>query len=359
MKKAKQYKDMISWLFIMLLIFQVFLMTNISDLSEKFEADFELAKDIEIATKEALIEETIRPQMRLMLAGIRQSWINYLQIHPEVELLLKDSEGRYIYQNENNKMIHYDNSTMFRKVRADNWYDIYDRTTLNLICEKVRPQWNRETIIDIFNIIAVPTKSFGPTSSVLIYDAYNGEILIDNSRIYTSSNNNSPNNTTYMSYLYLSPNNKNPEATKKIIEDEILQRYDSIRGTNIISFFYEPMNMGNEASNFEKYPLGQYNREFQEKIILPYESVSLDNEAMQIAILLSAKESEIIQGYDNILKQNIDLQNSLQETIRIGILTPILSVAISLITIFLAMFGLNTYAHFFYKHTKHLTKEGE
>ena len=74
--------------------------------------------------------------------------------------------------------------------------------------------------------------------------------------------------------------------------------------------FNEETNMNGEADNFSKYPLGNYNRLFIEKMILPYESFGFDGQPMQLTVLLIADEYDIYSAYkanDDDMKKSLDI----------------------------------------------------
>jgi hypothetical protein len=122
-------------------------------------------------------------------------------------------------------------------------------------------------------------------------------------------------------------------------------RSDSNPTTGMVYYFNEPIDMGTDANNFTKYPLGNYNREFQEKIILPYESVGIDGQPMQITIVLGAQEQEIITAFKATMKSFESVQKSLNKNIQEGVMFPLISIGVSLLVIFLAMFMTRLYAY--------------
>ena len=64
--------------------------------------------------------------------------------------------------------------------------------------------------------------------------------------------------------------------------------------------FNEETKMGTCASNFAKYPLGDYNRQFVEMSIIPYETIGFDGQPMQLTVLSVVDEQDVFYAYKEI-----------------------------------------------------------
>jgi hypothetical protein len=343
-KMGKQ-KKFVSMLFVALLLVQLFIFYEVSYLEQDFSSINKEYSDLYSTTEQQFVDEVIRPQQRLMLSTIRQSWVQYLVSHKETELLLKDNNGRYIYADDKGKSIAFDEETMIME-KDMNYFNIKDKNTGKVLLSNCRQQWNTAQVKTILDIVATPVKAFGSRGDVIIFDSFTGEMIVDNSEDCKDT----PevlgkDGKRYITLDYKHPSNKNPEACKRVIENEMMWRKDTDQNSKMVYYFSEPVDMGTDVENFVKYPLGQYSREFQEKVILPYESVGIDGQPMQITIVLGAQEPEVSAAFKETSEMFGNIQNTFSDTTARGVLFPLISVAISLVVILLAMFILRINAY--------------
>jgi hypothetical protein len=340
-KKYERAKNIISVIFIAILLAQTFVFGQVKNLGNSITNSLG-QNQVDAANISAeFVQDTVRAQERRMLESARQGWIQYLSSNPSTELLIKDNKGNYVMKSPDGTLFTYNPKTMVQVQRPDNYFDIRDKNTNELLTQQVRPQWNTEEVDKILNTVASHIKAFGATGDVLIFDAYTGEILVDNSL----NSNNAPeifssDGKKYVQLLYLHPNSKNPDAVKETTDNVLMWRKDSDRTTNIVGYFNEPTDMGSDGNDFAKYPLGQYNREFIEKVLLPYETAGVEGQDMQITITIGAEEQEIYSPYKAIIEKMENTQDQMKKDIGISIFAPITSIFLSFIVIFLAMFAL-------------------
>lgn len=345
LEKLEKQKRAISMVFIFLLSTQLFLFYGISGMSKDFEGVSKEYSELYVDTEQAFIDDVVRPQIRLELYAIRQAWVQYLVTHKDTELMLKDYAGRYIYADTNGNTLSYNEKTMILE-KSLNYFNIRDKKTGEFLLKNCRQQWNREQVKAILDIIATPVKAFGSTGDVIIFDSFTGEMIIDNSEDCKDT----PevlgsDGKRYITLDYRHPANKNPEACKRVVENEMIWRKDTDHNSKMVYYFSEPIDMGKDANNFVKYPLGEYNREFQEKIILPYESVGVEGQPMQITVVLGAQEAEVSAAFEKIKDDFFEAQNDFSNFVSDSILFPFASVIMSLVVILLAMFVLRLNAY--------------
>lgn len=324
-KKIEVQKRVISLLFIIMLIAQIFIFYAITNTGQTLNENSHSLKSIEDGFKETFVSDTIRNQLRIMLTSTRQSWVQYLSVHPELELLKKIND-KYLFTNEQGDSILFNPKTMEKKKINEHYYDIYNSESKEIIMNGARPTWNKKAIEEILSVIAIPLKAYGPNGSPIIYDAYTGQIIVGNG--------------TNIKTLY-QENCLNVEAYNEFTANSLMIRRDTDKTSNLINLCLEP-NIPDQiaANDFNQYPLGDYNRIFVEKIILPYEAVSVDGQDMQIAIILSASEKEIIDGYQSLITRHMDSKTSTENASAQFILYPIISVGISLVVILFAIFTI-------------------
>jgi hypothetical protein len=330
----EKQKKVISWIFIVLLVVQVLLFDNVTNLGREFNNTTGLITSTNTALAQDFVANSVRGQERIQLNAIRQGWVQYLVAHQGIELLLKDKAGLYIFADKTGKTVSYNPETMYKDKTLDNYFILKDKLTGTVLLNNCRQQWNKDEVKKILDIVATPVKAFGTTGDVIIFDSFTGEMIIDNSENCKDT----PevlgeDGKRYITLDYIHPNNKNPDATKRVVANELMWRSDSNPTTGMVYYFNEPIDMGTDANNFTKYPLGNYNREFQEKIILPYESVGIDGQPMQITIVLGAQEQEIITAFKATMKSFESVQKSLNKNIQEGVMFPLISIGVSLLVL--------------------------
>lgn len=242
-------RDLLLYIFIIVLLIQTLLYVRVSESPYLFSDNMNQIKIDADQISETFIKDTIRAEQRRALVAIRQAWVQYLSTNPDVELLTEDN------------------------------------------------QWNEKVIKDIFSIIAEPLRLFSTNSNLMVTDINTGNILVapmltdeDKEKI---SLNGKPNVLMYYKLSGLH------QSHTREIYNELLIKKDSDRNSLMTSLMSEPSQIRYaDINNFTKYPLGRYNREFIEKIVLPYESIGvngLDN--MQLVVSIGVNESEIMKPY--------------------------------------------------------------
>ena len=328
--KIKQYTIAI---FIVAIFIQLNLLVKIQTIGNDTIKTYNEISSLESNVSESFLQNIVRPQMRRTLEGIREGWISYISSHQKTELLLKDN-GNYIYGNKKGEKVVFDERNMTKKKNSNNEYDIYKKDG-TLLISKARPQWNKKEIVNILNIIAAPVRCFGETGDCIVFDSYTGEVLLDNSENKTINQN----GEKFIQFQTSHPSNKNKKACSETMKKYML-RNDSDTNSNMIYYFNEPEYMGNDGNNFTKYPLGQYNRDFQEKIILPYKTIGVEGQEMQLTIVLGANEQELYSGVKK-QKRDFDIVKANIKTItHKEVLFPIISIAISLFVTIVAIFSI-------------------
>lgn len=340
----ERHKKVLGIIFICLLVVQLFVLKDVTDLGRHIQSTSQQLTTTKIDAQNALINNTVRQEQRTILNGVRESWIQYFQLHPEEPILIKDND-KIIYGNIKGEKLALDPAKMQTVKVANNMYNITDKSGQVLLAN-CRPLWNEESIKRVLSIIAAPVRAFGPTGDIFVFDSFTGQLIFDASSDFKMA----PeilgqDGKPYITLAYKHPNNKNPEATKNVINSELMWRNDSTYDSQIVSFFSEPTNMGDDANNFAKYPLGQYKREFDEKVILPYQSVGVEGQDMQLTVVLGAQEQEIVTSYKSVLGDFDKTDKTINESTMKAVLSPVASVLISLFVIFLALFSLRVSAY--------------
>lgn len=344
-QRLGRLKTVVSTVFIALLIVQIFLFSGVATMGVKFSNDLKSIHDIRSDYAQAFVTDTIRNQLRITLNGARQSWIQYLNTHPNEEVILK-VDGKYVYTNPKGDRIVFDSATMDKRRSEGAFYDIIEKATGNVLMAHVRATWNTEVVDRILSIIGSPLKGFGPKGYPVIMDAYTGEIIMDVTLpakpIPDVLQEDGKQNITLW---YKSPENQNPAAYQEYVT-ELMKRRDTDKTSNLVNLFNEShIPTMADASDLKAYPLGDYNRKFVEKIILPYETMGIEGQEMQIAIMLSASEGDVFESYKGLKAELSDIESSMNNVLGSNLLFPLISVLISLVTILLAIFSLRLSVH--------------
>lgn len=345
-KALKNIKNIASIVFIIILVFQVFAFGYITKTNSYIDTTIQTLSELENDFSETFINDTIRQNQRLALNSIRQSWIQYINIHNS-EILEKDDNDNYIFQNASGARITFNPDTMDKIKNKENLYDIIDKQTNDILLTNCRPIWNKKTVSEILNIIGYSNKTFGERSNLIVYDLYNGEVLMDNNSDNTLckeilDENGKRNLTLY----YMNPYNKNPEQYK-VLTKQLLSRFDSQSLTKLTSLFNEStLKATDDYNNFKLYPFGEYDRDFIEKIVLPYESVGIEGLDMQLGVIITANEKELYSVYIDSFNKYENTLTELKYNKKVIQITPTLCMALSLLIIVVSLCCIRLSAYY-------------
>jgi len=248
--------------------------------------------------------------MKYTLTSISNRWNVYSEAQ-SISLLKANAEGFILYQSmSTGEIISPDPNQITKLVNPkDNTLKISDAETFEVLMSDARPMWNYDKITNIINEVVLPINLFDSKTSLMVFDTNTHEILYSNSSRSTSqycalSQTENIDNLTmdklYESFKYNSDQNQN---TLNLLTDK--------RNSNIspMTTLIEESECLTDFNDFIKYPLGSYNRIFQEKVIIPYENYGISGEPMQLTLVLGVQEKNIL----NYLNENLDNQNQLFE----------------------------------------------
>lgn len=149
---------------------------------------------------------------------------------------------------------------------------------------------DKEEVTKLLELLLSSRKQFGSSGGFIAFNSRTGDILIDTTPIGRTGN-------IFMDSK--DPLNKNVVESAILIND-VFRGYDSTTSTTHATYmFNEETSMGDDINNFEKYPLGEYDRLFVEKIILPYESLGFESSNEQITVLSLASEQDVVRGLES------------------------------------------------------------
>ena len=97
-----------------------------------------------------LVNNTIRNQQRAEMQSIKQSWLNYLSL--ENKSVILTNENLPIYKNEDNE-IAFNSNDMYKIHTESNIYNIYSKEDDRLILGQATPQWNRNELDYLLNLL--------------------------------------------------------------------------------------------------------------------------------------------------------------------------------------------------------------
>lgn len=315
---------------------QVLLINYTSTICKDYQTNQSTIEDFRLKTNKNIIDNTIRPQQCSNLMSLKQSWEKYLQMNGD-NLILKDLSGYTLYkQIEGDISIGFNPDTM-KKEQGDfpNSFNIFDKSSNELLMKNVKPQWNYDEVQKILDILIRPYKVVGNNGGYVIYDSNSGEIFLDTTPVNRLKSKEEVSIFDDIS----NPKNKNKEATSLEIDTYFKQKKDSTKVSNIIYMFNEATQMGNDKDNYSKYPLGEYNRQFIEMAVLPYETLGFDGQPMQLTVLSVADENDIYSTYkiDNSLMKEVESTNKILyfKVVMLLYCTAAISIALIFITLYI------------------------
>lgn len=302
MKNTK--KNIIGFVLLAMMIVQVLAINITVSIYKDFSENQEHLTAYSIKSKEVLINDIISTQQKNILNSIKQSWIKYVE-HNNIDILARDENGYPIYIHDL-EYVGYDSSTMYKeRISEYDTYNIYETSTNKLIISEAIPKWNKNKIKEILDIIISPIKVFGNNGGIIVFDSNNGDIFLDTTPQLRLKNNKDVSIFDDMT----SAHNSNKAETRLTCEGYFKLKKDSNNISNIVYMFNEPTEMGKDAFNFEKYKLGDYNRQFIEMAIMPYETIGFEGQSMQLSILVIVDEQDIAAQYKYLDKQIEEIIN--------------------------------------------------
>lgn len=349
-KKLNMIKNIFAYIFVIILFIQLIILGLNCGKQNELESKLTFLEQDKTNILTTFVKDVVRQQERQNLNAIRESWIQYINLN-NIDILQKDENNLYLFNN-NEKTISFNPDIMKKESKLDGTYIIKDIKTNRILLDNCRPKWNKEEVEKILSIVASPTKVFNE-SAILVFDTYNGEILLNTSK-------DSPLNIRMLNkqgfanfyFLYRHPKNKNKEYTKDLI-NEIKNKSDSKRITELTSLFNEEKEMDEDKINdFSVYPLGEYNRDFIEKLILPYESVGVEGLNMQLTVLMKVNEKDIFSIIEKDLNNYGNNYKDIVNIIKLKNTLPNISIILNLLIIMLTLFFTNLIIYYCKKNNK-------
>lgn len=288
-------KNIIFYTLLSLFVLDIFLFNWCLNSISKFETLSNQMKNSEIQNEKILVTDTVRTQQRYIANSVRESWMKYIDDEKNFSLI-KEEDNLPVYSNGDNTIV-FDESTMYKEKVKDNIFNIYDKNGNKLIISNASPEWNTHKVNSILNLLVRPIKSFGNNGGIIVFDSYDGHVFLDTTPANRTENN--PDLSIFKDYD--NPKNKNPELTKQEINN-FIEKKNSDRSSSFVYMFNDPTNM-TDPNDFSKYKLGDYNRLFVEKIVLPYETFGFDGQPMQLTMLVISDEQDIYKAFETNNRQ--------------------------------------------------------
>jgi hypothetical protein len=335
--RLKKQSTIIAKAFIVLLMVQIVLLSYMQGLAKEADSASAQFANYNTAAQTAFIDNTIRAQERKMLSSMRESWVSYLALNPDTRLLTKDGQGFHVYESQDKQALSLNPATMRAEKQSNKKYNIYSKQDGILLLENATLQWNDEEVKDILNIVAAPAKAFGQSSSVIVFDSSTGEIIFDTQNGKTVLGVAASDGKRYITL-------DDQLSMDSTTTQQYMQKSDSDVNTRMVSTLNEHVAMC-DPNDFGEYPLGDYHREFQEKVILPYQTVGTDGQDMQLTIVLGAQEQEIMSEYKNIIAQYDSMTTNATTTYKRIIVIPMVSMTMCLLIIVFAIFNSQASAY--------------
>ena len=364
MDVKKEKKIIFSILFVIFAII-LFLSFSQTKIDNTIQEQGELIKSIKLEAQKNYLDKYIQ-QAKWVAEAYRNGIRN--RIEEENIKLLKEINGNIVYRSlketgetkHGNKLLNgeelvFNPDTMERFERHDLFYDIYDKKTGELLLEKTRPIWNREKLKKLFNETGITyLRMGGKTSDPIILDPISGELALDNSKdcetiprvVRFDKKGNFLFRDIYLDHLHT--NASYPAAMEWSINNKLTWRRD---GKQIYYFSVEDGKIpiedveNGQVWNLEKYPLGEYKREFQYQVIIPSEVLGLQGTNSQLTLILGMQEPEITNDFEYLDEQYKELKSNIKKLENLAVNIPRAIVILSIISLIIMTFALrNTYA---------------
>lgn len=339
---TKKRKKVICFILFVILVFQISAINITASIYSEFANNQKGIEKYDSDIASVLINDTMRGQQKNTLSSLKQSWVKYLDSNKNNDLLKKDNNDLPIYIHGTD-YVGYDADTMYKKKIDDFYlYNIYEKETNTLILEQSRPEWDCEKLEEILDVLVSPIKQFGNNGGLIVYDSNTGQVFLDT----TPANRSNSIINASMFDDHKAIENKNPEETKIVLDKFFKNKKDSNRVSNIIYMFNEETKMGDEASNFVKYPLGDYDRQFIEMSILPYETIGFDGQPMQLTVLSVIDEQDSFSAYKEVTSENMQIvsnNKSLYEKASMVLIFSLVgTMLVMLITLYVVKYKFNS-----------------
>ena len=311
----------------LIMIILLLLMNFVGKTYSCFENNQKDIQQSEYDRQTIFLNSTIRNQQNNILSTIKQSWEKYNETNKD-SLILKDKDGYVIYSNGVNN-INFDASKMYKdQVKDSTHFNLYDNNH-NLIAEEVSPQWNKDNLKKVLDTLVSPIKVFGNRGGMIVFDSNSGELFLDTT----------PNHRTEMHKDYCifddSKYAMNKESVQKTIDCYFKSKKDSNTIHSIVYMYNDATDMNIYDTDFEKYPLGDYDRQFIEMSVLPFETIGFEGQPLQLTVLCIANEKDIYSSYQKVndtLNEAINDNKKIYNNIALGLFIGVIIVIISMIT---------------------------
>lgn len=279
-----------------ILVLQISAINFTASIYTEFCNNQERLSIIQTKEYETLINEIVRGQQKHMLSSLKQSWTKYIENN-----------------NNNNELVFTDE----------------------------KPQWNSSKVEEILDILVAPIKVFGNNGGMIVYDSNTGEIFLDTTPIQRIKTNKDV--SIFEDYNHA--NNKNKEDTQLTAEKFFITKRDSNSISDIVYMFNEPTNMHNESSNFYKYPLGSYNRQFIEMSVMPYETIGFNGQPMQLTVLSVVDEQDIFSSYESLINEELIAINKNKKIYEIVSMILVINVLCNMIGMLITLYAISYKFH--------------
>lgn len=332
---------------VVVLLGQLFYMSKLEETSNHSKEIIKSFDALQVESSEKFISSIVREELRRKGGSVKQGWMLYTELNPDVDMLFKNEKGEVIYTDDKGIEIALDTECMTKDELVNGRYDIYDKKTHEIIAKNVKPKWNKANLDVALDILANHIRSYGPKGSLIAIDALTGEILVDGFASIDGYPNLEKTPEFYLDgipsimNIHKKKENKNPEGVKQAMK-KVMSNSDTGYGDNLINLFNDSTDFGGEPGDFEKYPLGQYNRDFLEVVHIPDESLGVEGTNLQLKILFFANEKDIMNNFNGSIRKYEILKAETESVMNTALIYSINSVSLSIVMIILSVFIIQT-----------------
>lgn len=198
--------------------------------------------------------------------------------------------------------------------------------------------WDTTVLERCLNASAKPYKLYGNNSGIIVFDSDTGKIFLDTTPINRVKK--YPNKLIFQDYTL--DECKNKTQSLKAFNLWLKNNKDSNSNSENFIYLFNESTKFTDVYDYEKYPLGQYNRIFVSKKILPSESYGFYGQDKNLTVMIFTDEQDVFNHYNSInsnINNNISL---IANNMSLSLYILILSTFITMLFMFFLLLTIKT-----------------
>jgi hypothetical protein len=212
----------------------------------------------------------------------------------------------------------------------EEWVAFTDVYSYKIIGEDGIDEQNLKFFMDV---AVRSTQAFGATGDPYVYDLNTGNYYMNPLKGSASN----------IRDAYRDPLCSNPTGVQEAVPD-MLSHEDTLYNNYIVGLRSAGDLSYNDAYNLKEFPLGKYNREFTQRILLPLPNVG----ERQIVVAISIQEQDVVAFTNNLIAQNdnllIGVESSAGKLSIVSLICLFFSLVLVIVTNIILVRAVNVYS---------------